>query len=393
MLTFPTVDFDEFHSVTLPRLVAAGNGPLAGADVARAPRIAFSVEGAAYTYVPVDGTVVIRAGDAEADTVVAMSRATFSDYANELRSCFGLAYGADVVVERGSYDDWFRWEPAIRALYAGRPLYDPSWVDGVDLDRSFTLDDDDAEIAAFLDATGFCHVRAAFSTEEIAVLVAETERLTQAARPDDGRSWWTTVDGRDACCRLIYANERSDAIAALAGDPRLARLHALARTPLVPEVDCLDGIGVVIKQPGAERGLADLPWHQDCGLGGHPVLCPSVAVGIQLDPATAQTGQLHFLAGSHRGSAHQLRERDTEQMPIVAVDTEPGDVTVHYCHVLHAAPPPTARGLGRRAMYVTATRRETLEFIGPGHGYNDVLFARDGQVHHVDELVATEPPP
>jgi len=71
----------------------------------------------------------------------------------------------------------------------------------------------------------------------------------------------------------------------------------------------------------------------------------------------------------------------------VAIDAEPGDVTLHYGHVLHAAPAPTGRGVGRRAMYVTATRADTLAFIGPGHGYNDVLFARDGHVHNVDELV------
>jgi hypothetical protein len=38
-------------------------------------------------------------------------------------------------------------------------------------------------------------------------------------------------------------------------------------------------------------------------------------------------------------------------------------------------------------MYVTACRPETQEFIGPGKGYNDVLFEGDGQVHSVDEIV------
>jgi hypothetical protein len=39
-------------------------------------------------------------------------------------------------------------------------------------------------------------------------------------------------------------------------------------------------------------------------------------------------------------------------------------------------------------MYVTFTRPETIEFIGPRHGYNDVLFEHDGQVHSVDEIRA-----
>jgi hypothetical protein len=390
MTTFDTLDFDRFHAETLPARIAVGNGRLAGSDVADAPPLALRVGDAAYTYVPADGSVEVRAGDADAATVVDLDAAAFSDYAHELQTCFGLVYGATARVVRGTHDDWFRWEPAVRALYHGHPLYDPAWADELDLRRSFTLADADADIAAFLTAAGFAHVRGVFSAEEIAGLVAEVERLEALATPDDGRSWWTTVDEQDRCCRLIYANQRSAPIAALADDDRIARFHGLAGDDLVPELDCLDGIGVVIKQPGADSGLADLPWHQDCGLGGHPVLCPSIAVGIQLDPATAETGQLHFLAASHRGSAHQLRARDLDDLPIVAIDTEPGDVTLHYGHVLHAAPAPTARGIGRRAMYVTATRPETLEFIGPGRGYNDVLFARDGQVHHVDELVAAD---
>lgn len=387
MLTFETLDFDEFHTRTLPARIAGGNGRLAGPDVADAPPIALRVGASAYTYVPVAGSVEVRVGDADAQAVVELDPAAFSDYAHELQTCFGLVYGAGARLLRGTHDDWFRWEPAIRALYHGRALYDPAWADGLDLHRSFTLDDPDAEIGGFLAAAGFAHVRGVFRPDEVAALVEEVERNEALATRDDGRSWWTTVDGRDRCCRLIYLNERSAPVAALADDARLARFRALAGEELVPELDCLDGIGVVIKQPGADSGLADLPWHQDCGLGGHPVLCPAIAVGIQLDPATAETGRLHFLAGSHRGSAHQLRARDLDALPIVAIDTEPGDVTLHYGHVLHAAPAPTGRGPGRRALYVTATRPDTLAFIGPGRGYNDVLFARDGQVHHVDELV------
>jgi hypothetical protein len=71
----------------------------------------------------------------------------------------------------------------------------------------------------------------------------------------------------------------------------------------------------------------------------------------------------------------------------VAVDTRPGDVTVHYGHLLHAAPPPTGDGPGRRALYVSYVRPATIEYIGPGHGYNDVLFERDGSVHSVEEVL------
>jgi hypothetical protein len=261
-----------------------------------------------------------------------------------------------------------------------------------DLDRSFTLDDSDEDLATFLAETGFLHVRGVFSGEEIAALDGETERLRADARPDDGKSWWATqADGTEVCCRLIYTSLRSERIGALADDPRLVRLAALhPGEALEAAPECLDGISVVLKHPDVTAGLSDLPWHRDCGLGGHPVICPGFNIGVQLDAATAETGQLHFHAGTHLGSSHPLRPpgdgsgAETPQ-PVVAVTTEPGDVTVHYGHVLHAAPAPTGGG-GRRAMYVGFVRPETRAFVGDGHGYNDVLFERDGQVHNVGEL-------
>ena len=73
---------------------------------------------------------------------------------------------------------------------------------------------------------------------------------------------------------------------------------------------------------------------------------------------------------------------------VAALDTQPGDVTVHFGHTLHAAPPPMERrAAGRRALYVSFVPPLTFEMIGPGCGYNDVLFTRDqGRVRHIDEL-------
>jgi Phytanoyl-CoA dioxygenase (PhyH) len=390
-ITFDPIDFETFHTVELPARIAAGNGALAAPDLAGVAPLAIGVRnGPAYTYVPTDRSVEIRAGNAEAKTAVVMTPEGFSDFANELRTCFGLLYAGLVEIELGDFGWLERWEPALRALYHGRPIVDPATM-GLrdDLGRSFTLDDPDEELRAFLEENGFLHVRGVFTPDEIAVLDGRVEGARAAAQPDDGHSWWAThADGTDVCCRLIYLADLVPGIAALADDPRLRRLAALGGDGLAPELDCLDGVSVVIKHPEISAGLADLPWHRDCGLGGHPVLCPSVGIGIQLDRASAETGQLHFLAGSHRGSSHPLKPGEEATQPVVAIDTEPGDVTVHFGHVFHAAPPPTGDGPGRRAMYVTYTRPETIEYIGPKHGYNDVLFEHDGQVHSVDEIRA-----
>ena len=142
--------------------------------------------------------------------------------------------------------------------------------------------------------------------------------------------------------------------------------------------------------PGASSGLADLPWHRDCGMGGHPVKCPMLNVGIQLDAATAGAGQLQMIAGSHLGTSRLPSAEEVEGLPTVAITTEPGDVTAHWGHTLHAAPPPADRSAaGRRALYVTYVNPLTFEMVGPGQGYNDVLFTRAaGRVRHVDEFSA-----
>jgi ectoine hydroxylase-related dioxygenase (phytanoyl-CoA dioxygenase family) len=389
VITFEPVDFEQFHQVDLPARIEAGNGALAAADLAKAGTLAFRTpDGAAYTYVPAPDTVEIWAGDAAADTVVEVSREAFSDFVNELRTCFGLLYAGLIDVTRGDFGWLERWEPALRALYDGRPIIDPGALGlGTDLDRAFTLSDPDTELAEFLDEKGYLHIRGVFDADEIAALSDEVERQRAAATPDDGRSWWATqADGTDVCCRVIYLGQQSDAIARIGDHPNLRRIAALTHETLEPEVDCLDGQSVVIKLPEITAGLADLPWHRDCGLGGHPVLCPTIAIGIQLDAASAASGQLHFLAGSHLGSSHPLKPEDEASQPVVAIDTEPGDVTVHYGHVLHAAPPPKGEGPFRRSLYVTFTRPESMEYIGVGKGYNDVLFERDGKVHSVNEL-------
>ncbi len=201
------------------------------------------------------------------------------------------------------------------------------------------------------------------------------------------------MDGTDTCNRVNYLNEHSPFIAGLGEDERFRRIGALGGPDLRDAPDRLDGNSVVIKVPGATSGLADLPWHRDCGMGGHPVKCPMLNIGIQLDAATAAAGQLLMIAGSHRGTSRLPSPDQTESLPVVALTTEPGDVTVHFGHTLHAAPPPSDRAtVGRRALYLSYVPPLTFEMVGPGQGYNDVLFTRSaGHIRHVDELDADSP--
>ena len=385
---FDRLDFDRFHEERVPAL-SAEHGALAAAAAGSLRPIAFRLpDGRAWTYAVDGGGISVRPGEDGAATIVALDEASWSDLVNEVHTCFGLLYAGKVGFPLGGFEHLDRWEAVLRALYVGRPPYDPAAVADLDLGRTFTLDSlDDA--AAFLRRTGFALVRDVFTTDEIAPVRDEVARTRLERRPGDGHTWWAKdADGIDVCCRLIYSTDLSSTIESFVADERLDRLGALAGVPLVRTDDRLDGVSVVLKNPAVVEGLSDLPWHRDCGLGGHPVLCPVVLLGIQLDPANERTGQLRFLAGSHLTTGGLPVPGTEDQLPIVGIDAEPGDVTVHFGHVLHVAPPPSDPGPARRTMYVAYDNPAVLDVIPERQGYNDVLFTmnEDGRVRSPQEL-------
>jgi ectoine hydroxylase-related dioxygenase (phytanoyl-CoA dioxygenase family) len=394
---FGSIDFDRFHREELPELLAGRDTVFSEADaqVLRPVGIELS-DGRAYTYVPEGRTFSVRPGLDGARTVVVLSLDSWCEFVWELKTCFALLYADQLTVRQGSFSQLARWEPPLRVALSDQELFDldhpaPLHDDAgraIDLTRTFTLADPAEDAQAFLHQVGFVHLRGVLDGGEIAALTSDVEDAVLRARPDDRKSWWTTVAGREVCNRVNYLNEGSTRIAALGEDPRFVAIAALGGPDLRDARDRLDGNGVVIKVPGSEGGLADLPWHRDCGMGGHPVKCPMLNVGIQLDPATEDAGQLRMIPGSHRGTSRLPDADVAEKHSVVALTTEPGDVTVHFGHTLHAAPPPKDnRAAGRRALYLSFVPPLTFEMVGPGQGYNDVLFTRGaGRVQHADQF-------
>ncbi|MGP0032437.1 MAG: phytanoyl-CoA dioxygenase family protein [Acidimicrobiales bacterium] len=394
---FGPIDFDLFHREQLPALLRT-RGPVFSDDDAAVVRpLAFQLtDGRGYTYLPSPPTFSVEAGTGSAQTVVELSADQWCSFVWELQSCFALLYADRLAVTRGSFGQLARWEPSLRVAFSGQALYDlddPTPVRdamGRELDctRRFTLDDSDDEITDFLRRAGFVHLEGVMGVDEVEALRADVAAAVAAARPDDRRSWWTIVDGVEVCHRVNYLNDGSARIGDLGSDARFLRIASLGGPDLRDARDRLDGNGVVIKVPGATGGLADLPWHRDCGMGGHPVKCPMINVGIQLDRATAASGQLLVIPGSHQGTSRLPSAHEAAGLPVAALTTEPGDVTVHFGHTLHSAPPPNdLRAPGRRALYLSFVPPLTFEMVGPGQGYNDVLFTRDGgRVKHVDQL-------
>jgi hypothetical protein len=366
----------------LARLETVG-GRSAARDVRGVPPIAFRLpDGGSLRFVPGPDALAVEAGD-DAPTVVELDASAWRDFVDETTTAAGLFYTGRVRFAAGGPADLERWEPALRAIFAGRPIFDPARTVLRDraggplaLDRAFTLDDPLDDLRHFLHEAGFLRVRRVFDRAEVARLAAVVEEFRAAARPGDGRSWWATrADGARVLCRLIYLGLVSPAIAALSGDPRIARLAGLAGEPLRPALDRCDGHSVVIKNADVVDGLSDLPWHRDCGLGGHPITCPSLNIGVQIDAATAASGRLSFVPGSWRVSCHRS---GLAEAPVVALDTEPGDCTVHFGDVMHAAPPPAGPGPGRRTLYLGCLPARAYDVIPAGKSYNDVIRARQG---------------
>jgi ectoine hydroxylase-related dioxygenase (phytanoyl-CoA dioxygenase family) len=394
---FAAIDFDDFHRRTLPELVASGRGALVARDASSLPSLALRVDdGHAFTYRGDGATITLTPGDATADTVLALSAEDFSGLVHELEAPAGLVYGGRVRSVRGSAAHLMAWESVLRALYTGRPPYRGADValrarDGAPLDpgRAWTLGDDRTAMADFLRVAGYLFVRDVFAVDEVDAMLAEAVALRSEARPGDKLSWWgKNARGEEVLTRVTRA-AAMPVLATLPGDPRLLALAGLAEQPLRHAKGEGTGVTVIYKQPEmSDGGLADLPWHRDCGMGGHAVMCPILLLSIYLREATPESGELAMLPGSHRASFNAHDRALDPWRHAARFAARPGDVSVHYGDTVHAAPPPTdpRRDAYRISAVVSFAPAGARNHRGEG-SYNDALHQReDGQIEHLDQV-------
>ena len=379
--SFEPYDFEVFHRSQLPVLVEQ-RGHLVAADLADAAPLAFRCDGRAFTWVPSSEGVEVREGDDDAGTVVEVTEDGFSEFLHELLTAWGLERTERASFARGDLAGLQRWEPAIHSLCSGLPVYGPevreTLVDSagepLDLHRAFTVNDDREEMRHFFEAAGYLVVKAVFTSDEVSRFGAEVEEARRRTTIEDPLSWWSvTEDGRNVVSRINYLGRHSSVLADLAHDPRLQRFADVAGRDLRVCDDRLDGPMVFIKNNIAE-GRGNLNWHIDPTLGGAPVICPYIQLGIQLDHANAANGQLLVLAGSHRYHKHELAWGEEGDLPVVAIDTEPGDLTIHDGFAMHTTPPPSGAGAGRRALYYKFAEPKTFTWVPAGYHYFDGLF-------------------
>ena len=391
--------FQHYHEVELAERLGVGDRlPPDYVATLRPLGIRIRETGEEVTYRAREGGIEVEPGLAEASTAIELDHQTWDQLTRDLESSAGLIYGQRVERLRGDLMELMQWEPALRWMFVRRPVYDADAVDlrsasGKRLDpcHGFRPDDDPEEMKEYLRTVGYLWIRGVFSPEEVAILQTEAEELRAEAREGDQESWWgRNVDGEAVVCRVLRAGKKAR-MRSLHGDPRITRMAKLCDVPMAikqgPEDK--DGVTVLWKQPGVAEGLGDLPWHRDCGMGGHASMCPTAVLSVFLGPNTPEAGEIRFLPGSWQTSL-AFAEGGAESAPKgVAPPAEPGDITFHYGDGLHVAPPPTGTDGPFRSCVLIGFQREGARHHLGGRHYNDVLLgSEDGQIEHMTRVAA-----
>lgn len=389
------IDFDKFHRSELPELLASGNGRLAAAALHRGS-LAFRVDGGAYTYSRCEDSIEIAPGDETAEVVIELSQENWSRMVQETMTAPGLLYGGKVKCLRGNAIKFVGWEPVLRAMYNGRPVWNPEDIlldragDPLDASKSFQIDDDREEMAHFLRTAGFLVVRNVFDASEVEGFLEEAAVLQTEAVKGDQLSWWgKNAAGEEILCRVNRAGAKPR-LASIPHDPRMLKLVELADETLVPRIrgNQEEEVSLIFKRPVMTEGLSDLPWHRDCGMGGHAEVCPVLIASLFLTQSCPESGDLRMLPGSWSGSVPYVDANDPRAPRGIGIAAAPGDVSLHYGDTMHAAPTPEAND---RASYrisaVTGYSKPGSHMPEAKGGYNSIMHqSEDGQIEHLSKV-------
>ena len=290
---------------------------------------------------------------------VRLSKGDFSGMINDLYTPMTFYTGGTLDIPRGELGDFLDWWLVLRGLLDRRPVHVPGALgfpdrngEPLNLGRSFRLDDPVDEMRHFLETAGFLHLKGVFTEEEMATVSRDMDASLDSYREGDGLSWWaTTADGERRLVRMQAFDTRSATTAALLEDPRFQALGDIPGDGHTHKGLKGNNIEALIKPLQVVQGLSDLPWHKDCSLGRHSYDCCSLTAGISVTGASADSGQLRVVAGSHRVLMWPALISGPEQhgLPEIDLATETGDVTLHLSCTLHMAQAPTAHE--RRVLY------------------------------------------
>ncbi|HSZ36631.1 MAG TPA: phytanoyl-CoA dioxygenase family protein [Acidimicrobiales bacterium] len=357
-------DPESFFAVDWREAVAR-NGRRAAADAARLGLgpLAIEMDDAVWTIRPRAETIdVVRADAGNSSPCVTLDAAAFADLFCERRTALGLVVAGRVTGDPDACEAFCSWDPVLRSLLDGRPVYRPGEVtlrssDGssLELDERFRLGDHTAEAAHFLSEAGFLLLADVFTESEMDAVDTDLARAVSAARADDGSSWWATTRGGERYpCRILDFAPKSPALRSLVADDRYVAIGDLLGAghrpgdPFGEHFADVTGEGL-LKRVDSVDGLVCLPWHKDCDRGGHSMFCAGLTIGICLTPVDDAHGGLDVMAGSHRANIARAQLDDALDLPAVTLRAGRGDVTVHMSCTLHRSTHPKSKE--RRVAY------------------------------------------
>ncbi|WP_220475451.1 phytanoyl-CoA dioxygenase family protein [Sphingomonas cavernae] len=323
-----------------------------------APPLSLDVDGSVWTILRDGATVCARPGTVEDALVVTLSPAEFSDWAQNQITFNGLLVARTLQFRGGTLRDISIWDSLWITMLEGWPTVEAGLVfldrsgAPLDLNASFTSRDDPAEIAHFLREAGYLHLRGWFDPADMAAIAADMDRALPHYAEGDGKSWWAGMnDGSRRCVRLQEFIEHSPTTARILSSDAWQRMrqivagqNRLAHVPVEGRI-----IEALFKPVGVKSGPSDVSFHRDCHLGRHAYVCARMTVGIALTPTSEANGLLRVVAGSHRVAMPVEIAKTEPYLPVVALPTEPGDLTVHLSCTLHESRPPVFAE--RRVMY------------------------------------------
>jgi hypothetical protein len=352
------VDAGDFFRETLPPLLDASRAEIVpGASELSLESFCIETEGEPWTLAWRGDRIEVEQGH-HGKARVRLSAEQLTDTVNDQTTPIALMSNAVLDMPEGGLPDFLNWWLVLRAALDGRRIHARGDVKlAGEVRRSFTPQDSDEEMRAFLEEAGYLHIKGFFSREEMAAVEADFEKAAPHYEKGDPMAWFaSTQDGVEHLVRMEGFDRYSQATSDLLSEDRFARI---GRIPGLDHEFRKGGgyrASALSKPIGVVKGISDVPWHKDCSLGRHSYDCCSLTVGISVNGADAASGQLRVVPGSHRALVWPApcMQPGLDLEPI-DLPTTTGDVTVHLSCTQHMSQPPVERP--RKVLYTGFTQK------------------------------------
>lgn len=219
----------------------------------------------------------------------------------------------------------------------------------------------------FLNTYGFLHFRGVLSPEEVE-LVAQVQSQLERRWLDEGVDelrgvpifYGPGLEGDEVSYRLPFCSEHSQELRDLLDDARFDPIKELVGNQVRIGHEEQDGV-VINRYVNAEGSVRPgLGWHTDGLRDIFYLRKPQQMLnfGLHLDKISAAEGGLRLLPGTHRQGILAMMFRKPyfishrPHPKEVAVETLPGDMTVHDGRLWHRVAANKTPGTQRRSLFV-----------------------------------------